>query len=362
MPQNATPYFAHTMPGIERIAWQEIQERLAGASLQGYKTIPRKNGIVLFDFAGSESNLSRLATVEDVFAVLVRIPRVPWGREGLTQIFQTISRDRRIGRRLQHLSPDNKRLRPLRVITRMVGGRQPYRRMDLNRAVEGAFKRIYRQRDGRRRPSREIEVWANLIGHDFICGLRLSDAQMRHRDYKTAHTEASLRPSAAAAMVWLTRPRDDDVFLDPMCGAGTLLIERANMARHCLLVGADLDPVSLLAAKENLGPRHKPRDLIQWDAGALALENASVNAIASNLPFGVRIGSHRANVPLYQAFFAEAARVLVPGGKLVVLSSETELVRRAAGEVGALAMQRDYDITILGRSARIHVLRRIHHI
>lgn len=360
MPRTATSYYAHTMPGLERIAWTEIQARLGGASLQGYKTIPRKNGLVLFDYTGDEGNLERVATVEDIFAVLVRIPEVPWGREGLGEIFRTISRDRGLGHRLGRLSPEGRGRRPLRVISRMVGGRQPYRRSDLQRAMEGAFKRVYPQAKGRR-PSREIEVWANLIGHDFICGLRISDATMRHREYKTAHTEASLRPSVAAALVWLTRPREDDVFLDPMCGAGTILLERAHMARHTLLIGADIEPASLFAAQENLGPRHKPRDLIQWDAGALALEDASVHAIATNPPFGVRLGSHRGNVPLYKAFFSEATRVLVPGGRLVVLTSERELVERAARENPALTMQRGYDVHILGQPARIHVLRRTHH-
>jgi len=361
MPLTTTSYYAHTMPGIERIAWTEIQARLGGASLQGYKTIPRKNGIVLFDYAGGEGNLERVATAEDMFSVLVRIPKVPWGREGLGEIFRTISRDRRLGHRLQKLSPEGRGRLPLRVIARMVGGRQPYRRSDLHRAVEGAFKRVYPPTKGRRRPSREIEVWANMIGHDFICGLRLSDATMRHRDYKVEHTEASLRPSVAAALVWLTRPRDDDVFLDPMCGAGTILLERARMARHTLLIGADIEPASLYAAQENIGPRHKPRDLIRWDASALALEDACVHAIATNPPFGVRIGSHRSNVPLYEAFFGEAIRVLEPGGRLVVLTSERELVERAVRENPALAMQRGYDVYILGQSARIHVLRRTHH-
>ena len=49
-------------------------------------------------------------------------------------------------------------------------------------------------------------------------------------------------------MVWLTGPEDDDVFLDPMCGAGTVLIERGSIARHRLLVGADNNPEALAAA------------------------------------------------------------------------------------------------------------------
>ena len=165
---------------------------------------------------------------------------------------------------------------------------------------------------------------------DFICALRLSDATMRHRRYKTEHIAASLRPSVAAAMGWLTEPQADDVFLDPMCGAGTLLIERGVIARHRLLLGVDHGAEVLAAASANIGPRHKPRQLFRADARRLPLRSGSVTKIATNLPFGKRVGTHRDNVPLYREAIREMHRVLAPGGRMV-LGSERDPWRRRCG-------------------------------
>ena len=46
-----------------------------------------------------------------------------------------------------------------------------------------------------------VPMWLTIDGQRAICGLRLSDATMRHRTYKMEHLPASLRPTIAAAMV-----------------------------------------------------------------------------------------------------------------------------------------------------------------
>jgi 23S rRNA G2445 N2-methylase RlmL len=205
----------------------------------------------------------------------------------------------------------------------------------------------------------DVEIWANLIGLDFICGLRLSDATMRHRGYKTAHITASLRPSVAASMVWLTEPQAGDVFLDPMCGAGTLLVERGLIERHRLLLGGDLHEDALSAATENIGPKHKPRQLFKWDAGRLPLAPRSVDKIATNLPFGKKVGSHEENVALYRTFFREADRVLRPNGRAVVLSSETGLLKGSIHRTRNLRIVKSYSVTILGQKAGIYQIERL---
>jgi tRNA (guanine6-N2)-methyltransferase len=81
-----------------------------------------------------------------------------------------------------------------------------------------------------------------------------------------SHLPASLRPTVAAAMVLLSDPRPDDVFLDSMCGGGTLLIERAQFGRYGLLLGGDIEPRALEASRRNIGPRYRPIQIHHWDA------------------------------------------------------------------------------------------------
>jgi 23S rRNA G2445 N2-methylase RlmL len=241
----------------------------------------------------------------------------------------------------------------------MAGGRQPYRRIDFQRAVEKALKKRLGRQWRAVDEGEDVEIWANLIGLDFVCGLRLSDARMRHRDYKQAHVAASLRPSVAAGMVWLTEPQPGDVFLDPLCGAGTLLVERGMIERHAWLLGGDINADVLQAAVQNIGPRHKPRQLLEWDAGRLPLASASVDKIATNLPFGKQIGSPQENRRLYRAVFGEIDRLLRPQGRAVVLSSEAELIKDTLRQVKGLQIVRGYSVTILGQRARIYIVERV---
>ena len=355
-------YYAHTMPGLGEVAWIEMRSRLDGASFEGSKTLPGKNGLVFFRYAGQAVELFKLRAVEDVFFLVARIPKVEWGREGLSQIYQLIARDKflkaGLGLHRQVARRRSGRGGTFRVISRMAGGRQPYRRIDFERTVESALKKRSGGQWRAVKEGEDVEIWVNLIGLDFVCGLRLSDATMRHREYKQAHVAASLRPSVAAAMVWLTNPRPGDVFLDPLCGAGTLLVERGMIERHAQLLGGDIDADALRAAAQNIGPRHKPRQLLKWDAGRLPLASASVDKIATNLPFGKQIGSPRENRRLYRAAFAEIDRVLCLDGNAVVLSSEAELVKDTVRKLDGLQVVQGYSVTILGQRARMYVIGR----
>ena len=54
-----------------------------------------------------------------------------------------------------------------------------------------------------------------------------------------------------------------------------------------------------------------------------------MDAVVSDLPFGRRVGSHRANKRLYPALLSELRRVLRPGGVAVLLSGEVRLLERS---------------------------------
>lgn len=353
-------YYVHTMPGLEGVAAEELV-RFPEAAHVGYKQIPKRNGLALFTYAGDPADLLTLRTIEDLFVVAARIPKVPWGYEGLSAIYEGLSRAEGLSSALAMASPKQRGRSSqgtFRVITRLVTKDPPYRRLDLEHCVEKAIERQTRGKWRAVGEEAQVEVWANLIGFDFLCGVRLSPATLRHREYKQEHLPASLRPSVAAALVWLSKPQPRDIFLDPFCGTGTILIERALMGRHRLLLGGDRDEQALAAAAENIGPRHKPCQLFQWEATHLPLAEKSVDVLVSNPPFGVQMGKPREIPALYQAFVREMARVLTPGGRAVLLSGQGELVLDLLQSQRAFALQRTLSIHLLGRKANIFVARR----
>ena len=315
-------------------------------------------GIGIFH-APAPKALARLRTAEDVFALIGARRELDPGRPALDRIRQAVREmpplewalDARVA-----VSPGSRAGRRLRfrVVARMTGDHD-FRRADLKRSVELAMgersDHTWRIDEDRA----DIELWTTLLEGELIVALRLSGAEMRHRDYRAVERPASLRPSVAAAMAFLSDPRADDVVLDPFCGTGTLLIERALAGRYRMLIGGDNDSGAIEAARTNIGPRFKPIELHQWDAAAIPLDDHSVATIVANLPWGFRYGSHRENRRLYPRVFAEMRRVLRPGGKMVLLTGETRLM----GELRAdrtIMPSRIVPVSILGTDAAIYVV------
>ncbi|MEM8533285.1 MAG: methyltransferase domain-containing protein [Chloroflexota bacterium] len=353
-------YLIQTQPGFEAIAAQEIQARLQSITIKSTHTLPGKNGMVLFRYTGNPQNLLQLRTVEDVFFVLSTLPDLPHTYSALHTLRDTANRIRMdtalaLARQFMPGRGGRGKLR-FRVVARQAG-RTNYRRVDAQRAIE---KGITAREDHRWQSAEEkaLEFWLTLLPEQALLKLRLSDAQMRHRDEKLQHLPASLRPSAAAALVWLTRPQPDDVFLDPMCGAGTLLIERAQTERYTLLLGGDNSAEAIATTQTNIGPRYKPIEIREWDACALPLDDASVTAAAVNLPFGKQIGSADDNRSLYPALLQEMARVLQPRGRFVVLTSDTRTFDMALKRTRDFTRHETHNVQVLGQHARVFVLER----
>jgi len=188
--------------------------------------------------------------------------------------------------------------------------------------------------------------------------LKLTDESFRQHGEKRVHLPASLRPTVAYAMVQESSPSPGEVFLDPMCGVGTILIERAHSGRYKYLIGGDLEPQATHAAAANIGSRHKPCRLFQWDALRLPLKDYSIDKIACNPPFGKQVPLSDSH--FYSDFLQEAWRVLCPEGRMVLLVSDVKQLERVARETNwkvknvtpiALLGQRSF-IVQLGKQER----------
>jgi tRNA (guanine6-N2)-methyltransferase len=358
-------YALQTIPGLGTLAWREAEAALAegaerGPKLVGIKAVPGRDDIVLFAHKGGPRRLLGLRASEDAFAVAARAYRVAPDERGLRQIYAAVrnSEDtqsaldawrRATGARSSAGKPQGG---TFRVIARSVG-RQKFMRRDVGRAVSDAVRDSW---PGTWRPVDEdadLEIWATLVEQELICAIRLSDASMRQRG-KTRHLPASLRPALAAAMVALTEPERDDIFVDPMAGAGTLLVERAAAGPFAEIHGGDLSTDAVNAMKENVRGIKGTVVTSRWDARRLPFEDGSVDKVAVNLPFGKQV-SNAAQLPeLYRASLAEIARVLRSGGRLVALAGDAralESARAAAARV--LRPGPRHRVIVLGQNAMI---------
>jgi tRNA (guanine6-N2)-methyltransferase len=361
MTGTRSTYLVQTLPGFEVIAAQEIERKMPEAKVLGRRRLKGKNGMVLFETSQAVEPGDLFRTAEDLFVLVASGmgTRTPHFLGTLRSRSRQMSLEPAL-RAARRLAPDRagQRKHRFRVVARHEEDSRHFRRLDAQLAVEEG---ILSRSDHRweRAENAPYELWLTLLRNEWLLALRLTDERLRHRKEKREHLPASLRPSAAAALVWLTQPRPDDVFVDPMCGAGTLLIERALTERYQMLWGGDIRDEAVSVAQANIGSKYKPIELARWDARALPLQDASATAMAVNLPFGKQIGTAQGNRQLYPAFLEEAARVLRGSGRLVTLTSDLPPLERALELRTHFEIQARYPVEVLGQPAQIFVLQRI---
>ncbi len=341
-----------TMPGLETLAFSEVRATVEDAELVKFA-----RGVVLFRTTAVPEKLLELRTVEDVFFMLEHITGLGHGPDALRVLHSASLRaDIATALLFWRRVRTGKRAKTWRVVSQMVGT-HGYRRVDAGQSVKDALRRVFPTTMRLVDDEADVEVWLWLNGSEAVLGVRLSDATMRHRAYKREHLPASLRPTVAAAMCWLSQPTPDDIVLDPLCGAGTILIERALLAPYETLIGGDKRREAVTVAEHNVKAARVAVELHAWDARSLPLDAASVTRVITNLPFGKQIGTHAENQALYKALLKAFTRVLTPDGLLVTLTSEDRLWESVMREQGWI-LQKKVVCVILGQPASIFVAHR----
>jgi 23S rRNA G2445 N2-methylase RlmL len=348
--------YALVHPGLEEVAADEVTRDLAG---DVKRTAP---GLVVFRLSEIDQRILTLRTTEDVFLLAWGTDQLSYRAEDLDKIQRWTARepDWQQLLRIHHAVRPKPRGKPTYRLVAQMQGRHAYLRRDagkaLARGLAGHFPDSWRPAE----ENASIEVWLTIQEATAYCGLRLSDRTMRHRTWKLEHRPASLRPTLAAAMVRLAGARAGQTFLDPMCGAGTILAEQlvaAERARKPLLVcGGDIEAAAVQAAAVNLrrlGPAH----LAHLDACRLPLAPASIDHVVSNPPFGKQYSSPEAIRDLYSSMVGEYDRVLKPGGQAVLLVSDAAALHEAAARVRWKAKPK-VPVRVLGQPARISLWRK----
>ncbi|MEM7033676.1 MAG: methyltransferase domain-containing protein [Chloroflexota bacterium] len=362
-------YYVHTMPGLEKLTWREIESHLPEAMLLEIQTKGQQNGLVIFQYKGNPKSLLSLRTVEDVFLVVASAETLPESRTALAGLAAMVDRQvswapaLKLHRDATGFVPKRGAQTTFRVISRLHGF-HPFHRKEAQSRVEKAIQKA-NPRWFLARDHSVLEFWLNLFaGEAAIVGLRLSDITMRQRTYKRETIPASLRPSVATSMVLLSEPKAGDIFLDPMCGAGTILIERALWGDYQHIIGGDIrnEVVHITELNARAAKIHLP--VYEWDATELPsldefdIAQRQIDKVVCNLPFGKQIGSPAANARLYRNFLAEMSRVVKPFGRLVLLTGDHELLRHELQQSDAFRILNVIRFWLLGTKAKIFVVQR----
>lgn len=240
------------------------------------------------------------------------------------------------------------------------------------------------QAAGRERPSVDLQrpdlrLYAHLHRGRLTLGVDLSGDSLHRRGYRRDVGHAPLKENLAAALLmragWLQRLRNGEALVDPLCGAGTLLIEAALMAadmapnlyrvrfgfhgwaqhdealwtelkreadarasigrKRCRnrFYGFDESPPALAAAKSNAMRAGIPA-LIEFSGAALGqlqrpegLAVETLGLVMANPPYGERLGELPELVTLYQEL-GEGVQRAFPGWRLAVFTANPDLGHR----------------------------------
>jgi len=347
-------FIALCAQGLEGTACRELKERVADAAI-----LDQGRGAVLFSAAEAETPaLLSLHSIDDLFAQVVVVDDLDPRRSPLAALIKAI----RAAPEIEPAMALRRRGRGSHVTFRVmsqVEGQQPYRRVDAQRAAEDALgHRFGWTLIAEGAPHLQFALW--ITDGAARLGLRLTEPGFTRRRWKVGHIPASLPPSVAYGLLRAAGPRGGETLLDPFCGAGTILVERGLIAPPPgALLGADTSLTAREAAAANAAEAGVAVQLHDWDATALPLEAATVDCIVTNPPYGQRYGRPADLPPLYAGFLAEAARVLRPGGRCVVLTSERLLMERLLATRPELARRKRFPIDLLGLSTYVHVLDRV---
>jgi 23S rRNA G2445 N2-methylase RlmL len=143
--------------------------------------------------------------------------------------------------------------------------------------------------------------------------------------YRVSDVGASINPVVGACLARLVRRGDNGVVVDPTCGSGTLLIERAMLDGGTMLAGIDISPTAIRAAAGNviaagLAARVAVR---AGDGGDPAAWPDRCDEVLANLPFGMRTEDRNLD-GLYRRIVGNIARTLAPGGRALLYTAHAK--------------------------------------
>ena len=161
-----------------------------------------------------------------------------------------------------------------------------------------------------------------------------------------------LEPHVAATLCRASGMAADDIFIDPFCGRGMIPLMRARMSPYHGIFASDINPdlIAALRLKAKSIKNSKIQKSFFIKIGDFLenkFESDFADAIVTDPPWGL----HASITPdFYPRIFAEFARILKPGGRLVLLSGrETEMPQSALSQIV------QYDVLIHGRKATVRI-------
>ena len=160
----------------------------------------------------------------------------------------------------------------------------------------------------------------------------------------------------AAALAALAEIRPGEVVWDPFCGAGTEIIEAGLSQPRAVLIGSDIEPKAIEAARHNV---RRAGVKAEWLVGDFRgnLFPGAVDIILTNPPLGRRVAPGEARAMADDLIALAAKRLRSATGRLVWVAPDAGSAAVTAVRAG-LVVVTSRRVDMGGFDAEIQILRK----
>lgn len=163
--------------------------------------------------------------------------------------------------------------------------------------------------------------------------------------YRKNVVASSIHPVNAALTAALAEDylREGAQILDPFCGVGTMLIERARLVKPGTMYGIDSFGDAIRGARENTKAAGELVNYINRDFFDFTHEYL-FDEVITDMPWTKQASQRRTVEELYRRFFERVPRLVKPGGVVILYTHDRKLVKRYAGAY--LKLEKEYEISM----------------
>jgi alkylated DNA repair dioxygenase AlkB/tRNA G10 N-methylase Trm11 len=229
--------------------------------------------------------------------------------------------------------PSNISVLTFRVTCERIGGPHAWQAPDVEYEIGGAISQVMEAHDWKvRMNDYDLCIRADVVGKYVVLGTQLNVHDMtKGRFVLKYHNAVTIKSNLAFVMIRLGNLQPGGTLLDPFCGSGTILMEALQMFHgEISVVGMDVSKKSANGAWANASGNGYDennglyvRRFVHADARGLRrqVDDGSVDAVVTNLPWGVMTGQHQSGdalQTLYEVFLRNSWYALKPGSRCVL--------------------------------------------
>lgn len=203
----------------------------------------------------------------------------------------------------------------------------------------------------------DVEFWFLLRSEGIgLFGMRLT--RLNH-DSDTLE-KGALRPELACILNVLSEPKNNDVFLDPFAGIGSIPISRSQLFPYKKIIASDNDADQVLLLEDRITDQELSIEVNRWDGLKLSkLADNSINKIVTDPPWGYFEQKSFDPANFYSRMLNSFYRVLSSNGLAVILVGEREIFETVLQKTNEkFRLLKKHHILVSGKKAGVYKLQK----